>query len=305
MRKFIALFTIYYLLFNIQCIAQSKRGNNWITGYSGNRVSFTGGTITSLQGLSPFKYFTGGNSCISDSNGNLVLSSNGFHVLNNMGNYIDNGDTLIPLYYFTNQSGSSFESQTSIFLPLDSNKYYFITPTFSDSRAIDCHVNNGNCYFDLLLYNLIDMNANGGSGKVTQRMIPLIQNANLRKTQMMACRHGNGKDWWLLKQEGDSANVHVFLFTQDSVYDKGIQIFSEPIWGVWDIRGQSSFNTDGSMYATTSHGSSTGLIFLANFDRCYGLLSNPYIIQMPFGSMYDPTDTSKKKDYPWVWLFSE
>jgi len=40
----------------------------------------------------------------------------------------------------------------------------------------------------------------------------LIQNANLRKTQMMACRHGNGKDWWLLKQEGDSANVHVFLF---------------------------------------------------------------------------------------------
>ncbi len=72
------------------------------------------------------------------------------------------------------------------------------------------------------------MNANGGAGKVTQRMVPLMQNANLRKTQMMACRHGNGKDWWLLKQEGGNADEHTFLFTQDSVYDKGVQLFNNP-----------------------------------------------------------------------------
>jgi len=136
------------------------------------------------------------------------------------------------------------------------------------------------------------MNANAGAGKVTQRMIPLLQNVNLRKTQMMACRHGNGKDWWLLKQEGDSANVHTFLFTQDSVFDKGVQIFSEPVWGGWDIRGQSTFNSNGSKYATTSHGGSTGLIFLADFDRCYGILDNPWVIQMPSGSQHDPTDTN-------------
>jgi len=175
---------------------------------------------------------------------------------------------------------------------MDSNKYYFITPTFSDIRYDDCHNNGGNCYFDLLLYNVIDMNANAGAGKVTQRMIPLLQNVNLRKTQMMACRHGNGKDWWLLKQEGDSANVHTFLFTQDSVFDKGVQIFSEPVWGGWDIRGQSTFNSNGSKYATTSHGGSTGLIFLADFDRCYGILDNPWVIQMPSGSQHDPTDTN-------------
>jgi hypothetical protein len=139
------------------------------------------------------------------------------------------------------------------------------------------------------------MNANAGLGKVTQRMIPLMQNARFRKTQMMACRHGNGKDWWLLKQEGDSANVHTFLFTQDSVYDKGVQVFNEPIWGAWDIRGQSTFNSSGTMYATTSHGSSTGLIFIADFDRCNGILTNPHTIQMPFGSMHDPSDTTKKE----------
>jgi hypothetical protein len=163
-----------------------------------------------------------------------------------------------------------------------------------DIRYADCLANN-KCYFDLLLYNIIDMNANGGAGQVVQRMIPLMQNARLRKTQMMACRHGNGIDWWLLKNEGDSANVHTFLFTQDSVYDKGVQVFNEPVWGSWDIRGQSTFNSDGSMFATTSHGSSTGKIFISDFDRCHGLLSEPYVFQMPWGSQYIPSDTTIKE----------
>ena len=292
MRKFIILFTIYYLLFIVHCIAQSKRGNNWITGYSGNRIEFINNTISTYQGVYfPFKYFTGGNSCIGDTAGNLILASDGYNIYNELGSYIDGGDTLIPLNLFIYEDGWSAESQASIFLPMDSNKYYFITPTFSDSQFNDCFANN-NCYFDLLLCNEIDMNANGGLGKVTKRMKPILQNARLRKTQMMACRHGNGKDWWLLKQEGDSANVHTFLFTQDSVYDKGVQVFNGPVWGGWDIRGQSTFNNDGSKYASTSHGSSTGLIFLADFDRCYGILSNPYTIQMPVGSQQNPTDTT-------------
>lgn len=272
--------------------SQSKLSNNWITGYSGNRINFNNVLIKTESGLSPFKNFTGGNSCISDTNGSLILYSNGFHIFNNSGNYLDNGDTLVPPYYFNIQNGSSFGSQTSIFLPMDNNKYYFVTPTFSDTRYYDCHNNGGNCYFDLLLYNTIDMNANAGLGKVTQRMIPLMQNANLRKTQMMACRHANGKDWWLLKQEGDSANVHTFLFAQDSVYDKGLQVFNKPVWGVWDIRGQSTFNSDGSQYASTSHSNSSGYIFMANFDRCYGILNYPYVIQMPLGSQHNPNDTT-------------
>ncbi len=278
------------------CISQVKQGNSWVTGYSGNQVQFNGVNITTSQGLNPLKYFTGGNSCISDTNGNLLMASNGFHVLDNQGSFIDNGDTVVPHYYFTIQSASSFLSQTSIFLPMDSNKYYFITPTFSDIRYDDCHNNGGNCYFDLLLYNVIDMNANAGAGKVIKRMIPLMQNANLRKTQMMACRHSNGKDWWLLKQEGDSANVHTFLFTKDSVYDKGSQLFNKPVWGSWDLRGQATFNSDGSMYASTSDGSgsltSLGLVFLADFDRCYGILSNPKVLDMPWGSQHNPNDTT-------------
>jgi hypothetical protein len=42
------------------------------------------------------------------------------------------------------------------------------------------------------------MNANGGAGKVVKRMVPALSNAQLRKTQRMACRHGNGIDLWIL-----------------------------------------------------------------------------------------------------------
>lgn len=274
--------------------AQTKRANNWITGYSGNKVNFTNNNIITSQGIYfPFKYFSTGSSNISDTSGNLILASDGFNVYNASGSYIDGGDTLVPNDLYNYYDGHTILSQSSLFLPMDSNIYYFITPAFSNLQFADC-LSNNNCYFDLLLYSIIDMNANGGAGKVTERMVPLMENANLRKTQMMACKHGNGKDWWLLKQEGDNADVHTFLFTQDTVYDKGVQAFAQPNWGVWDLRGQSTFNSDGSMYASTSDGSGTlaslGLVFLADFDRCHGLLSNPRVLDMPWG-LFNPNDT--------------
>lgn len=238
-----------------------------------------------------------GNSSICDTNGNLLLSSDGYNVYSATGTFIDNGDTLVPIDFFVDQNGWSALSQSSIFLPMDSGKYYFVTPTMSDTRFADCIANN-NCFFDLLLYNVIDMNANAGAGKVVKRMQVLMDSASLSKTQMMACRHGNGKDWWLLKQGGDSNRVYKFLFTQDSVYDYGSQIFNAPLWGVWDLKGQSVFTQDGKQYATTVQGNLTGEVFIADFDRCTGELSNPKVIAAPEGSQYNPNDTTIKERLP-------
>lgn len=254
----------------------------------GTTVMFENNIVTTKYiAVTPWHYFTQGNSNICDTNGNLILCSDGYNIYDSIGNYIDEGDTLVPKDFYIHEDGWSLYSQSSIFLPLDSDKYYFITPTFSDIRFADCLANN-HCYFDLILYNVIDMNANGGAGKVVKRMQPLMENAELRKTQMMACRHANGKDWWLLKQAGDSSRIHKFLFTQDSVYNMGYQQFDEPVWGGWDITGQSCFSKDGGKYATTSHGSSTGKVFLADFGRDNGLISNAKVITMPKGSQYNP-----------------
>jgi hypothetical protein len=289
--KQIILFWLLNMLLVNTLLGQSALSHEWITGAGGSRIKFTQNGITTNINNYIYSYFTGGNSCISDTNGNLILASNGFNVYGSNGQLIEDGDTIVPTAYYIAKNGSSFNSQTSIILPTEYKRYYLVTSSFSDNQHIDCITNN-NCYHDLLLYNIIDMNANGGAGKVVKRMVPALSNAQLRKTQMMACRHGNGKDWWLLKNEGDNGNVHTFLFTKDSVYDKGVQVFSQPNWGPWDIQGQSTFNSDGSMFATASHCSSCGLIFIAHFDRCYGILSNPFVIQMPLGSQHNPNDTT-------------
>jgi hypothetical protein len=190
---------------------------------------------------------------------------------------------------FNKFHGWSGYSQSSIFLPMDSDKYYFITPAYHQGNAC------WGCHFDLMLYNVIDMKANNGAGKVTKKMVHFLESTLLSRTQMMACRHANGKDWWLLKQGGDSNIVYKFLFTQDSVYNYGRQVFDEPYWSIWDTRGQSVFNQVGNQYATTCQGDfENNLVFLADFDRCYGTLSNQKTIQVPFVSWNNPADTNLK-----------
>ncbi|QLH45850.1 MAG: hypothetical protein HWD58_09615 [Bacteroidota bacterium] len=53
--------------------AQSKRGNEWITGGGGGRVKFANGNVSTSGTPPTWSYFTGGNSCIADTNGILYL----------------------------------------------------------------------------------------------------------------------------------------------------------------------------------------------------------------------------------------
>ncbi len=84
----------------------------------------------------------------------------------------------------------------------------------------------------------------------------------------------------IINKEVTAIPVYKYLFTQDSVYNMGYQEFIEPLWGTWDIYGQSTFNVDGNRYATSCDASGiwSGKIFLADFDRCYGILTNPKVI---------------------------
>jgi hypothetical protein len=273
--------------------AQSKLGNTWITGLGGQLIKFSNSNVYSNNSTYFPSYFTSGNSNICDTSGKLILASDGYNVYDSLGSIIEGGDTLVPKNFYIQESGWSIFSQSSIFLPIDSGKYYFITPTQSNLAHQSCYVNLTGCYFDLLLYNVIDMNANGGAGKVVKRMIPLMENVKLSQTQMMACRHANGKDWWLLKQGADSNIVYKFLFTKDSIYDYGRQVFIAPDWAYDDQRGQSMFSQDGSLYASTTRGNFDGQVFIADFDRCYGVLSNPKVIACPKASTTNPFDSSQ------------
>jgi WD40 repeat protein len=90
---------------------------------------------------------------------------------------------------------------------------------------------------------------------------------------------------------GDSNNVATFLFTQDSVIDKGLQRMPFFGKGYIDQWGQMVFNQTGSRLATTST-SNMGDVFLADFDRCYGILSNYKKISAPILSWEEGQDST-------------
>jgi hypothetical protein len=272
-------------------LGQSFYGQSWITG-GGNsfKVKFNGQQKTISYYDTNFNfYFSVGSSCISDSNGNLKLICDGYDMMDTLGNGIDNGDTLVPNLIYNKYFGFSGYSQSSIILPFSDEIYYVFTPTASDYE-VTTYWNNpgsGRALFDLLLYHKVDMKLNGGAGKVIKKAVPLLENVKLSKTQMMACRHANGVDWWLLKQSSDSNMAYRFLVTQDSIYNKGVQGFAEPHFTEMDYFGQSMFNQEGSKYATVCVG--TNELFMADFDRCTGELSNPKVVNISNHQIH-PTD---------------
>ncbi len=292
--------------------SQSLRDKVWVQG---GGVSFTttfnGSTTTNafLDTLySP--YFVRGHSNICNENGDLILISDGYNIYNSQTTLIENGDTIVPNEIYLKELGWSGYAQTSIFLPFPNNHYYLITPTASDHEILTYWnvPSFGRALFDLLLYHKIDMNANAGQGKVVKKSEVLLENVKLSKTNMMACRHGDGINWWLFKQAHDTNMVYKFLVTTDSIYNYGVQGFSEPHFGKWDICGQAMFSEQGNKYAVCISGGgeqtpinppniTPGKFFVADFDRCTGLLSNPKEYATKPSSCHDIYDTTCMENF--------
>ena len=278
---------------NSQVLAQGKYGHNWVLG-RGNTYNYNFDNQQLLVYDTNYKfYFRPGSSCISDSFGTLKIVSQGFDILGNSGTPIENGDTIVPVEIYIKQGGRSNYSQSSIILPFTNDIYYVITPTASDFEVLNYWnvPNSGRALFDLLLYHKVDMKLNGGLGKVVKKAVPLLDNVKLSKTQMMACRHANGIDWWLLKQAHDTNLIYKFLVTSDSIYTYQPQGFSEPHFTKLDIHGQSMFNPEGTKYATVCLG--INQLFFADFDRCTAQLSNPTIINLA-NHQIQPLDTTSE-----------
>jgi hypothetical protein len=289
--------SIALLLLSSRAYSQQRDYDKiWVQGQDVTYTSMFSGAappVNLVVAVANRLYFTYGNSNICDSAGNLLLICDGYNLYDKDLNLLEDGDTLVPNRIYA-RYGSSPATQSSIILPFDNGIYRVITPTASDSEMINYweQPQKGRALFDLLLYHEVDMSANSGAGKVTKRMIPLLENVQLSKTQMMACRHGNGKDWWLLKQASDTNMIYKFLFTQDRIYGPYVQGFAEPHFSKWDICGQAMFSKDGSKYATTIQGFKK--IFLADFDRCSGVLSNPKVIDVPGQHTHNPFDTAQR-----------
>ena len=216
------------------------------------------------------------NSSISDKHGNFLFSFNGIHVEDAGFNTMSNGDELgVTLEDF----GSSL-IQGSIILPYPDNDslylLFHLEWEYFDSPISDVA---GKSVF----YSIINMNQNNGLGNVVTRRNKIIEGI-LDFGKLTACRHANGRDWWILVPSYDDYTYKRILVTP-----QGPQLQSDIIVGAEFHRegfGSACFSPDGNFYVkSTFEGEKEGsFLYIYNFGRRTGILTQP--IEYTFGKGY-------------------
>ena len=212
------------------------------------------------------------NAFIFNKNDSLILYSNGSKIFNGKHRLIEGGD---KLSYGSEWTSSVYKNSyfahfvvsvyagAIIALPsvANSNQYYLLS----------VFINSDNSKFPRLTYTLVDMSLNGGNGKVLEKE-KLIKEGDVTQA-ITACKHGNGRDWWIISREYGKKNFTVMLLDSS-----GIKIVSDDQNSGWDLNQRSlnkgnfcnRFSWDGKQFASFNY---EGLEIF-DFDRCQGKLSN-------------------------------
>ncbi len=202
---------------------------------------------------------------ILNQSNELLFQCNGCKIANKQGITIENGDSLVDDKFYNSfgHSGISI-TQGAIALPRDADTWWVFNYSYSDSgRTV------GIPSPDQLYGNIVDIKANGGGGKVIAKKIPLYKGI-MGDCRLTACRHANGRDWWLMNHGWNNNVFNKWLATPDSIYgpykDSVGTLHREP-----DLYGMAQFTQDGTKYGM---GSENGLVNIFDFDRCSGEFSN-------------------------------
>jgi len=276
-KKIIQSF-LFGLIFS-QCIAQNQGiTNNWLMGYYGGygvtKIDFFSGAPVVDSFPIPME-FNHTHSNISDSMGNLLFYTNGYYIADASNDTMQNGSGINPSTYTSYFSDGLGIPQANIILPSPGipNFYYLIHSTVDKYPGYTCSYD--------LYYSVIDMNLNGGLGAVTGVKNQILLSDSMNPGKISACRHANGRDWWIMCHRLNSDIFYSFLLSPNGI--DGPYFQNMGIIRGYD-GGQAVFSHDGSRYAY--YHVFDGLEVF-DFDRCAGLLSNPQLVNVPLNGGFN------------------
>ena len=228
-----------------------------------------------------------GTANICDEVGNFLFFTNGIYVRDRNGNMMPNGDSLghDPILHaaFNNVYQSVYQAgapnmQGVMILPApeDKSAYYIFHYMPIDTSFLSKGVAYG--LPTRLYYSIVNMNENFGLGAVTVKN-EVLYNGLLCASRMTAVKHGNGRDWWIIRHGFLDNTYYKFLLTPDGLEGPFVQNIG-PVFGLegraFDYYGTSVFNQTGDKMATANQ---LGPLVLLDFDRCSGEFSNPEVIK--------------------------
>ena len=262
---------------NMQAQVYPKADYVWVMGegdnppeYGGDnrvRADFNSGTCVFTADTLAFKIHTT-YAGICDSAGQLLLYTNGFALANREHQIVENGDTLMIDAQAFAAFGLPELPAGALILPnpLNNGIYYL----FHEEIQLGYNwVAHGLDYRPQRIYlTTIDMNANGGLGKV------ISANNILAEGDIdfpVLIKHGNGRDWWLLAGDYLNKTYQTFFIDPGGVHPVIEQDAPEAFLGT---SGYHEASPDGRYYVNNDD---YGL-WVYDFDRCTGLLSNPRVL---------------------------
>ena len=237
MRKIVtALFILFYSVSHAQMYDAQ-----WVIGPNTSVVDFRSIDSVHTYTINTWMNTKLANACISDENGNLLYYTNGIYIADSNGDSLLNGNGLSPCSFTTQETSEGLPIQQAVmFLPMPGNPRYYYLFHFSGD------ISNGRP--GTLYYSIIDKEGNSGLGEVIQKNVTYCQSV-FRGGGMTACKHANGRDWWVIMGKFNTNGFYKFLLTPDGIKDSSLQNIGPIYHGPLD-NAYSSFTLDGSKYAT-------------------------------------------------------
>jgi hypothetical protein len=281
---------ITLLLFTISCVcsqlyaqetfAREPGDHIWLFGYD----SFGGPPFASTVmdfNTNPVSIFTdtrqmnfdATNASICDTLGELEVYTNGLYIANSAHDTITNGSGLNPDPYTDVwiEIGAYPLPQSALFFEAVDG-FHLLHTELARFDELDEY---GSRYIGNNLY--LTRVKNEEDSYIVGSKNQILVNDSLSFGQLTACRHANGRDWWMVVPEYFGEGYYSILITPDTI-ELIEKYYSDStfIAGV----GQAQFTPDGTKYIRlNSFDIFEGqFIEIYDFDRCDGYLYNPRVI---------------------------
>lgn len=266
--KYSEIFSVYFLLLiffiSVHSIYAQKETNIWYFGHQAGLDFNTSPPVVLTDGL----IITGeGCASLCDTAGNLLFYTNGNTVWDKNHDTMPNGTGLSGEWYWSS-------TQSALIVPKPGNNtiyYIFTVDGFGGAGGFKSHSG--------LVYSVIDMSLNNGTGKVTDKNIFLYTPVTEKLT---AVKHADCNSIWVIAHEMDSDRFLAYLVDETGVSNTPV------ISTIGNIHlfyiGYMKISHDGKKLASAV--SSEKFITLFDFDNTTGKISNPiylYIDNTAYG----------------------
>jgi hypothetical protein len=279
-QRIITKFVLVIILYPTFIFGQNRE-NTWqvgiktvVTNYPYPAISFNQQPADTFSVIRSFGFFIT-NTGVCDTSGNTLFYTDGVSIGNRNHDTLFNSTNFNPGYAsnVNNQTLNIHQAAVILPNPQNENLYYLIHESAEQFSF------QGNNYQQplTLRYSIVNMDLDSGNGAIENSAKSVIlETDTFTNGGLNACKHGNGKDWWLVAPKFYSNTYAKYLVKADSIHSLNTQAIGDSI--KFNTLIQSVFSPDGSKYAVVTPANGLNIF---SFDRCTGLFYDSTIINVP------------------------